>query len=94
MRLRGWLVSFYRNLVVAPFCANKAQLAVKIQDALSNAKENLNHTWFRATIGRNMVTEIQIIYKLLRAQDSVSACQTKDAIVRLHMVNCDTCCYS
>lgn len=86
MKLRLWLVGFYRDLVVAPFCANKARMAVNVQQCLSNAKENLNHTWFRATIGRNIKTEIQIIYKLLRAQDSVGACQTKDAIVRLHMV--------
>lgn len=86
MKLRVWLVGQYQELVAEPYCVDNATKAVTVNEYLCKAKEKLNHPWLRSTIGHNIVAEIEIIYKLLLAQDSISACQTKDAIVRLHMV--------
>ena len=86
MKLRVWLVGQYQELVAEPYCVDNATKAVTVNEYLCKAKEKLNHPWLRSTVGHNIVAEIEIIHKLLLAQDSISACQTKDAIVRLHMV--------
>ena len=88
MKLRGWLVQdVYPKLVVTPYCANKAREAAKLQRTLlTKAKEDLQHPWLQSTIAYNIVTEMNIIVKLLLAQDSIAACESMDAICRLHMV--------